>query len=99
MVFISAAPMPACHLSRRETPETGKRIDPVAGRRQHRHHEREVPMRKERTRRFLLALGASALALRVFLPCSDPATAQETKVRMTTGLRATSHSIAWIGTE
>jgi ABC-type nitrate/sulfonate/bicarbonate transport system substrate-binding protein len=58
-------------------------------------------MAREISRRFLLAASASALASHVVsrgLP-GGVATAAEAKVRMTTGLRATSHSIAWIGTE
>src|SRR5438445_97199 len=58
-------------------------------------------MTREPTRRLFLASGASALAIHV-LPQGFPdgqATASEAQVRMTTGLRATSHSVAWIGTK
>ena len=58
-------------------------------------------MTTQLTRRFVLTAGASALALGTLPPLSGDqwAKASGTKVLMTTGLRATSHSIAWIGNE
>jgi hypothetical protein len=53
------------------------------------------------TRRRLIALGASAVGL-CALPAvgfNSPARVAQTKVRMTTGRRTTSQSIAWVGTE